>query len=85
MEKGKSITNIRRRKMKLGKVVFHHEYVVDLDNHNMVYDATEALIEDIESSIQNRGIEHQIKMEKAPNAKESDIPSFLTEIDTFCS
>lgn len=67
--------------MRLGKVIFNLEYVVDLDNNKMVEDAKEILIEDVESAIRHNEATNLVEVVDSPDSKESDIPSFLLELD----
>ena len=65
--------------MRLG-VVKVHEYVVDLDNVEMVDDARDALYEDISNAIKfsDYGI---VKVEEREGLSENEIPDFLKEMN----
>jgi hypothetical protein len=63
--------------MRLGKVTINLEYVVDLDNEDMVTYAKDALYEDLMTAYTYNDIGDWIKVEEAPEASENDIPEFL--------
>ncbi len=66
--------------MKLGKVVINLEYVVDLDNKEMVEQAQDALYEDLMSAYRYNGLADWIGVKEGDeNLSESDIPEFLLE------
>ena len=66
--------------MKLGKVVINLEYVVDLDNKEMVEHAQDALYEDLMSAYKYNGLANWIGIKEGDeNLSESDIPEFLLE------
>jgi len=66
--------------MRLGKVRIAHEYVVDLDNEEMVDHAKVALCEDIYSAMKYNEVDALITVDKnGQGVTESDIPEFLTE------
>ena len=72
--------------MRMGKVRLdvEFEYVVDLDNKNMVAHAKDALCEDIYNFTRDGDFEPLIVEEESPNAQEADIPEFLLEMCEFC-
>jgi hypothetical protein len=65
--------------MNLGKVRVNLEYVVDLDNEDMVTYAKDALYEDLMTAHKYNGIADWITVVEAPEASENDIPEFLLE------
>jgi hypothetical protein len=65
--------------MKLGKVKIQLEYVVDLDNQDMVDYAKIAIYEDVMNAIKYDEIHNYIEVIEDKTAKESDIPEFLIE------
>tara|TARA_B100000614_G_scaffold222415_1_gene210181 strand:+ start:171 stop:386 length:216 start_codon:yes stop_codon:yes gene_type:complete len=66
--------------MQLGKVVINLEYVVDLDNKEMVAQAQDALYEDLMSAYKYNGLANWIGIrEGGEGLSESDIPEFLLE------
>lgn len=64
---------------RLARVEFSINYVVDPNDQKMIQRAKECIYEDIESLIKNNELWGSITLESDPKAKESDIPSFLTE------
>ena len=77
--------------MRLGKVQIIFEYVVDLDNKDMIDYAKESIEEDIVSAIRHDGgiygdIPFNILNETMDECKfleESDIPDFLKEENNY--
>ena len=68
--------------MKLGKVKFETEYVVDLDNEDMIDEAKNALYEDLMNVYKYNELYNHIEVtEQDETLKESDIPEFLLEND----
>jgi hypothetical protein len=65
--------------MRLG-VVKIHEYVVDLDNEEMVDDAKDALWEDISNAIKFNEYPN-FTVEEREGLSESEIPDFLKEMN----
>lgn len=64
--------------MRLGRVEFSVSYVVDLDNHDMVDHATDALFDDIWQMGKENDIERVIRVREAdPSDTADDIPDFL--------
>jgi hypothetical protein len=64
--------------MRLGKVSFKSEYIVDLDNEDMVQHAKDAIVEDLESAVRYGS---SCNVEEAPEASEGDIAEFLLDFD----
>jgi hypothetical protein len=70
----------RRNKMRLGKVKIEIEYVVDLDNDDMVEEATNCLYEKIMNAVKYNEVFDYIKVtDEDKTLKEKDIPEFLKE------
>jgi len=68
--------------MRLGKVKIQMEYVVDLDNKEMIEQAKIALYEDLMSAYKYDEIYDNIDVtDEDKSLKESDIPEFLLETD----
>ena len=66
--------------MRLGKVSITHEYVVDLDNKDMVDHAKESLKEDIDSMVKYNEVDHAISIIKnSKGLSQNDIPEFLLD------
>jgi hypothetical protein len=65
--------------MRLGVVKFSAEYVVDLDNSEMVEHARDAVFEDVTNAIKHGEVASWIKEVEDQNADEGDIPEFLLE------
>lgn len=64
--------------MRLGKITLDFEYVVDLDNEEMVERAKNCLYEDImNSSKYGELFDYITEGKEDPALKESDIPEFL--------
>ena len=71
----------RRIDMRLGKVSYKIEYMVDLDNEEMVDHGKDCVYEDVMSAVKFEGVYDGIKIEPAPDACEGDIPEFLLDND----
>lgn len=66
--------------MKLGKVKIELEYVVDLDNEDMVNDAKNYMYEDIMNIVKYEELFDIIEVtDEDKTLKEEDIPEFLIE------
>lgn len=66
--------------MRLGKVKIEIEYVVDLDNDDMVEEATNCLYEKIMNAVKYNEVFDYIKVtDEDKTLKEKDIPEFLKE------
>lgn len=66
--------------MKLGKVKIELEYVVDLDNEDMVNNAKNYMYEDIMSIVKYEELFDIIEVtDEDKTLKEEDIPEFLIE------
>jgi hypothetical protein len=69
----------KKKKMKLGKVIFDLGYVVDINNQEMVDHAMECIHEDIMNAVKYNEIPNWLEVIEAPDASEGDIPEFLLE------
>jgi hypothetical protein len=66
--------------MRLGKITFDLEYVVDLDNEEMVEYAKNCIYEDVMSAMKYNEIQNYIKVgDEDKSLTEDDIPAFLTD------
>ncbi len=65
--------------MKLGRICVDLNYIVDIDNDEMVRHATEALYEDLMQGIKYGDLANWIRVSEDKNAKEDMIPEFLLE------
>lgn len=66
--------------MKLGKVKIELEYIVDLDNQDMVDQAKNALYEDLMNAAKYEELFDMIEVtDEDKTLKEEDIPEFLIE------
>ena len=65
--------------MKLGRVVLNLDYVVDMDNQDMVRQAVECLYEDLMQGYKYDKIMNWIDVVEDKNATEDMIPEFLLE------
>jgi len=65
--------------MKLGRICVDLNYIVDIDNDEMVRHATEALYEDLMQGVKYGNITNWIDVIEDKNAKEDMIPEFLLE------
>ena len=63
--------------MKTGVVKLSLEYVVDIEDDDMVQQAKDALYDDLMSAYKNDKLGSWIKVEEAPMADPDDIPDFL--------
>ena len=67
--------------MRLGKVRFVIDYVVDLDNSEQVKKATGLIVKDIDYAIKYNEIEAYFTMIEDVNLSKKDIPEFLLGTD----
>jgi len=68
--------------MNLGKVVINLEYVVDLDDEEMVASAQDALYEDLMTAHKHNGLVNWIGIREGDEGlSESDIPEFLLDTE----
>ena len=68
--------------MKLGKVKIELEYIIDLDNQDMVDQAKNALYEDLMNAAKYEELFDMIEVtDEDKTLKETDIPEFLREED----
>lgn len=68
--------------MRLGKVKIELEYVVDLDNDEMINDAKNAIYEDLMAAYKYDELFDAIHVtDEDKTLKEEDIPEFLKEED----
>jgi hypothetical protein len=65
--------------MKLGRICVDLNYIVDMDNDEMVRHATEALYEDLMQGIKYGDLANWIRISEDKDAKEDMIPEFLLE------
>jgi len=65
--------------MKLGRISLDLNYIVDMDNEDMVRHATEALYEDLMQGIKYGDLADWIRISEDKDAKEEMIPEFLLE------
>jgi hypothetical protein len=66
--------------MRIGKITFDLEYVVDLDNEEMVEYAKNCIYEDVMSAMKYNEIQNYIKVgDEDKSLTEDDIPAFLTD------
>jgi hypothetical protein len=65
--------------MKLGRICVDLNYIVDMDNDEMVRHATEALYEDLMQGIKYGDLADWIRISEDKDAKEEMIPEFLLE------
>ena len=65
--------------MKLGRISIDLNYIVDMDNDDMVRHATEALYEDLMQGVKYGDIANWIRVSEDKDAKEDMIPEFLLE------
>jgi hypothetical protein len=65
--------------MKLGRICVDLNYIVDIDNDEMVRHATEALYEDLMQGIKYGDLGNWIRVSEDKNATEDMIPEFLLE------
>ena len=84
LNRNQKTTHMKNKKqnMKLGKVKIKMEYVVNLDNENMIKEAKNALYEDLMNAYKYDEIYNHIEVtEQDESLKECDIPEFLLEKD----
>lgn len=67
------------KKMRLGKAKISLEYVVDLDNEEMVDHAIGALYEDLMEAYKHNYVGNFIITEEDKSLKEENIPEFLLD------
>jgi len=65
--------------MKLGRISVDLNYIVDIDNDEMVRHATEALYEDLMQGIKYGDLGNWIRVSEDKNATEDMIPEFLLD------
>ena len=65
--------------MKLGRICVDLNYIVDMDNEEMVRHATEALYEDLMQGIKYGDLANWIRVSEDKDAKEDMIPEFLLD------
>ena len=65
--------------MKLGRISLDLNYIVDMDNEEMVRHATEALYEDLMQGVKYGDLANWIRISEDKDAKEDMIPEFLLE------
>lgn len=65
--------------MRIGVVRLSLEYVVDLDNEEMVQHAMNALYDDIHYQVKYNSVHEWITAEEEAAFTEADIPEFLLE------
>jgi hypothetical protein len=65
--------------MKLGRICVDLNYIVDMDNDEMVRHATEALYEDLMQGVKYGDLANWIRISEDKDAKEDMIPEFLLE------
>ena len=65
--------------MKLGRISLDLNYIVDMDNEEMVRHATEALYEDLMQGVKYGDIANWIRISEDKDAKEDMIPEFLLD------
>lgn len=67
---------------RLGRVYFNIDYVVDLDNKEMVAEAKQCVFEDVMNAVKNDELVANIKVTVDPTADTNDIPEFLRDHDS---
>jgi hypothetical protein len=65
--------------MKLGRISLDLNYIVDMDNEEMVRHATEALYEDLMQGVKYGDLANWIRISEDKDAKEDMIPEFLLD------
>jgi hypothetical protein len=65
--------------MKLGRICVDLNYIVDIDNDEMVRHAIEALYEDLMQGIKYGDLANWIRVSEDKNATEDMIPEFLLD------
>lgn len=65
--------------MRTGIVSFKREYVVDLDNEDMVAHAKDSIYDDVMCSVKFDSVYGEIEIDNDTPCSENDIPEFLTE------
>lgn len=66
---------------RLGRVYFNINYVVDLDNKEMVAEAKQCVFEDVMNAVKNDELVANIKVTADPTANPNDIPEFLLDYE----
>ena len=66
---------------RLGRVTFNINYVVDLDNTDMVDEAKQCVFEDVMNAVKYDEVVNHIKVEYDPTAKHEDISEFLLTLE----
>ena len=69
----------QNKKMKLGRIYLDLNYIVDMDNDDMVAHAIEALYEDLMQGVKYGNITDWIDVVEDKNATEDMIPEFLLD------
>lgn len=69
----------KKKKMRLGRVGISLNYVVDLDNPEMVQEAKDCLYEDLMNAYKYNELGANIDVVVDKTATKSDIPDFLLE------
>lgn len=62
---------------RLGRVYFNINYVVDLDNKDMVDEAKQCVFEDVMNAVKYDEVAAHIEVVSDATATEEDIPEFL--------
>ena len=65
--------------MKLGRISLDLNYIVDMDNEEMVRHAIEALYEDLMQGVKYGDLANWIRISEDKDAKEDMIPEFLLD------
>ena len=65
--------------MKLGRISLDLNYIIDMDNEEMVRHATEALYEDLMQGVKYGDLANWIRISEDKDAKEDMIPEFLLD------
>ncbi len=65
--------------MRTGTISFKREYVVDLDDEDMVAHAKESVYEDVMNSVKHDSLFGEIEIDTDSPCSENDIPDFLLE------
>lgn len=64
--------------MRLGRVIINMNYVVDLDNPQMVEEAKSSVYEDIMNAVKYNELSFYIDIVEDNTAKEGEIPEWLS-------
>ena len=65
--------------MKLGRISLDLNYIIDMDNEEMVRHAIEALYEDLMQGVKYGDLANWIRISEDKDAKEDMIPEFLLD------